>query len=130
MGLQRFVHAWGICRSQLAPLGQVIEDLLLLAECSLPGEWEGQVREIPATALAGTLVRLETTVDMHGILRRSRDLATVLPLPHPARTVPHAAELGSIETPSHSVRRAYDAEFTNEHCPATRISLRSSKVVL
>jgi hypothetical protein len=27
--------------SQLAPIGQVIEDLVLLAECSLPGEWEG-----------------------------------------------------------------------------------------
>ena len=33
--------------SQLAPIGQVIEDLLLLAECSLPGEWEGQVRYVP-----------------------------------------------------------------------------------
>src|SRR4051812_12626324 len=26
------------------PIGQVIEDILLLAECSLNGEWEGQVR--------------------------------------------------------------------------------------
>jgi hypothetical protein len=33
--------------SQLASLSQVIEDLLLLAECSLPGEWEGQVRYVP-----------------------------------------------------------------------------------
>jgi len=33
--------------SQLAPIGQVIEDLLLLAECSLPVEWEGQVRYVP-----------------------------------------------------------------------------------
>jgi hypothetical protein len=33
--------------SQLAPIGQVIEDLLLLAECSLPGEWQGQVRYLP-----------------------------------------------------------------------------------
>jgi hypothetical protein len=33
--------------SQLAPIGQVIEDLLLLVECSLPGEWEGQVRYVP-----------------------------------------------------------------------------------
>ena len=33
--------------SQLAPISQVIEDLVLLAECSLPGEWEGQVRYVP-----------------------------------------------------------------------------------
>jgi len=33
--------------SQLAPIGQVIEDLVLLAECSLIGEWEGQVRYVP-----------------------------------------------------------------------------------
>lgn len=33
--------------SQLAPISQVIEDLLLLAECSLVGEWEGQVRYVP-----------------------------------------------------------------------------------
>jgi hypothetical protein len=33
--------------SQLAPNSQVIEDLVLLAECSLPGEWEGQVRYVP-----------------------------------------------------------------------------------
>ena len=30
-----------------APLGQTIDDLLLLAECSLEGEWEGQVRFLP-----------------------------------------------------------------------------------
>jgi hypothetical protein len=30
--------------SQLAPISQVIEDLMLLAKCSLPGEWEGQVQ--------------------------------------------------------------------------------------
>jgi hypothetical protein len=30
-------------RSQ-APIGSAIDDLLLLAECSLDGEWEGQVR--------------------------------------------------------------------------------------
>ncbi|MGH7966193.1 MAG: DUF5615 family PIN-like protein [Candidatus Binatia bacterium] len=29
------------------PLSQVIEDILLLAECSLEGEWEGQVRYLP-----------------------------------------------------------------------------------
>lgn len=28
-------------------LGRAIEDLLLIAECSLPGEWEGQVRYLP-----------------------------------------------------------------------------------
>jgi Domain of unknown function (DUF5615) len=33
--------------SQLAPLSQVVEDLLLLAKCSLLGEWEGQVRYVP-----------------------------------------------------------------------------------
>jgi len=33
--------------SQLAPINQVIEDLMLLAECSHPGEWEGQVRYVP-----------------------------------------------------------------------------------
>ena len=29
------------------PIGIVIDDILLLAECSLPGEWEGQVRYLP-----------------------------------------------------------------------------------
>ena len=29
------------------PIVRAIEDLLLLAECSLPGEWEGQVRYLP-----------------------------------------------------------------------------------
>ncbi len=29
------------------PLGRAIEDILLLAECSLDGEWEGQVRYLP-----------------------------------------------------------------------------------
>jgi hypothetical protein len=33
-------------RSQ-GPIGSTIEDLLLLAECSLEGEWEGQVRFLP-----------------------------------------------------------------------------------
>ena len=28
-------------------IGQVIEDILLLAEYSLEGEWEGQVRYLP-----------------------------------------------------------------------------------
>jgi len=30
-----------------APLGRVIDDILLLAERSLEGEWEGQVRYLP-----------------------------------------------------------------------------------
>jgi hypothetical protein len=30
-------------------VGQVIDDILLIAECSLPGEWEGQVRYLPLT---------------------------------------------------------------------------------
>ena len=30
-----------------APVGRIIDDILLLAECSLPGEWEGQVRYLP-----------------------------------------------------------------------------------
>jgi len=29
------------------PIATAIEDLLLIAECSLPGEWEGQVRYLP-----------------------------------------------------------------------------------
>ena len=29
------------------PIGRAIEDALLLAECSLDGEWEGQVRYFP-----------------------------------------------------------------------------------
>ena len=30
--------------SRAVPMGQAIEDILLLAECSLDDEWEGQVR--------------------------------------------------------------------------------------
>jgi hypothetical protein len=30
-----------------APLAVVIEDLVLLVECSIEGEWEGQVRYLP-----------------------------------------------------------------------------------
>ena len=33
--------------SQTAPIVRVIDDILLLAECSLEGEWEGQVRYLP-----------------------------------------------------------------------------------
>lgn len=29
------------------PIGAAIEDILLIAECSLAGEWEGQVRYLP-----------------------------------------------------------------------------------
>lgn len=31
----------------VGPVGQAIDDLILLAECSLDGEWEGQVRFLP-----------------------------------------------------------------------------------
>ncbi len=30
--------------SREVPIGTAIEDILLLAECSLAGEWEGQIR--------------------------------------------------------------------------------------
>ena len=33
--------------SREVPIGQAIEDIVLLAECSLEGEWEGQVRYLP-----------------------------------------------------------------------------------
>lgn len=33
--------------SRRVSLGQAIEEILLLAECSLEGEWEGQVRFLP-----------------------------------------------------------------------------------
>jgi hypothetical protein len=33
--------------SRALPLGQVVADLVLVATCSLPGEWEGQVRYLP-----------------------------------------------------------------------------------
>lgn len=33
--------------SRDVPLGRAIEDVLLIAECSLDGEWEGQVRYLP-----------------------------------------------------------------------------------
>ena len=31
----------------VAPIGKTIDDLILLAECSHEGEWEGQVRFLP-----------------------------------------------------------------------------------
>ena len=33
--------------SQFFPIGQAIEEILLLAQCSLEGEWEGQIRFLP-----------------------------------------------------------------------------------
>ena len=33
--------------SRGVPLGQAIDDILLLIECSVPGEWEGQVLYLP-----------------------------------------------------------------------------------
>jgi len=33
--------------SRDVPIGRAIEDILLLAKCSLDGEWEGQVRYLP-----------------------------------------------------------------------------------
>ncbi len=33
--------------NQTAPIGRVIADLVLIAECSLEGEWDGQIRYLP-----------------------------------------------------------------------------------
>src|SRR2546421_11512015 len=33
--------------SQQTPIAQAIEDILLIAECSLDDEWEGQIRFLP-----------------------------------------------------------------------------------
>jgi hypothetical protein len=33
--------------SQSVPIGGAIDDILLIAECSLEDEWEGQVRYLP-----------------------------------------------------------------------------------
>ena len=33
--------------SQELPIGVAVEEVLLLAECSMVGEWEGQVRFLP-----------------------------------------------------------------------------------
>ncbi|MCI0696126.1 DUF5615 family PIN-like protein [candidate division KSB1 bacterium] len=33
--------------TRTVPIGRAIEDILLLAECSMEGEWEGQVRYLP-----------------------------------------------------------------------------------
>ena len=32
---------------RVVPVGLVIEEVLLLVECSFDGEWEGQVRYLP-----------------------------------------------------------------------------------
>ena len=33
--------------SRRVPIGQAIDEILLVAECSHEGEWEGQVRYLP-----------------------------------------------------------------------------------
>jgi hypothetical protein len=33
--------------SRAVPVGRAVEDILLLAECSLDTEWEGQIRYLP-----------------------------------------------------------------------------------
>jgi hypothetical protein len=33
--------------SRRVPVGLAIEEIILVAECSLEGEWEGQVRFLP-----------------------------------------------------------------------------------
>lgn len=33
--------------SQDVPIGQAIEEILFVAECSIEGEWEGQIRFLP-----------------------------------------------------------------------------------
>ncbi|HKK46872.1 MAG TPA: DUF5615 family PIN-like protein [Balneolaceae bacterium] len=33
--------------SRKVPIGRAVEDILILAECSLEGEWQGQVRYLP-----------------------------------------------------------------------------------
>ena len=38
---------WVFEVSRAVPIGRAIEDILLLAEYSLGGEWEGQVRYVP-----------------------------------------------------------------------------------
>ena len=39
--------------SREVPIREAVEDILLIAECSLPGEWEGQVRYLPLRASSG-----------------------------------------------------------------------------
>ena len=37
----------GLRGQEDVPIGLAIEEVLLLAECSLEGEWEGQIRFLP-----------------------------------------------------------------------------------
>jgi hypothetical protein len=42
------LHMLGVFEvSQQTPIAQAIEDIILLAECSLEDEWEGQIRFLP-----------------------------------------------------------------------------------
>lgn len=43
--------------SRSVPVKAAIEDLLLLAECSHEGEWEGQIRYLPLRSISVDLVR-------------------------------------------------------------------------
>jgi hypothetical protein len=44
----------GVCEvKRSVPIGQAIEDILILAECSLEGEWEGQVLFLPLSRSRG-----------------------------------------------------------------------------
>ena len=61
--------------SQLAPIGQVIEDLLLLAECSLPGEWEGQARYVPFSGTPVSSRRLRLSPSELRSLRRPEEVS-------------------------------------------------------
>lgn len=46
LAAQRPMSGVFVARSS-GPVGSAIEDLVLLAECSVEGEWEGQVRFLP-----------------------------------------------------------------------------------
>jgi hypothetical protein len=46
--VERGLHMPGVFEvSRAVPLGRAIEDILLLVECSLDNEWEGQVQYLP-----------------------------------------------------------------------------------
>lgn len=46
--LQRGLPMLGVFEvSRKVPIGRAIEDILILAKCSLEGEWEGQIRYLP-----------------------------------------------------------------------------------
>jgi hypothetical protein len=40
-------HAWSFEISRRVPIRSAVEDILLITECSNPGEWEAQVRYLP-----------------------------------------------------------------------------------